>query len=138
MPLKPNIYKSKILVLHGADDPIVPDDQTIAFWNEMREAKANWKFVAYGGAPHLYKLADAGTVRHPPFTTNRLAAAVLPCRISSALVLRRLRDRLRQWRAGAGRLRAGLSAIDRLIGRRYRLNDHAGQLHLARPGNRSR
>ena len=82
MPLKPNIYKSKILVLHGADDPIVPDDQTIAFWNEMREAKANWKFVAYGGAPHLYKLADAGTVRHPPFITNRLAAAVLPCRIS--------------------------------------------------------
>ena len=54
MPLKPNTYKGKILVLHGADDPVVPDDQTMAFWKEMRDAKANWEFVAYGNALHTF------------------------------------------------------------------------------------
>jgi dienelactone hydrolase len=54
MPLKPNTYKGKILVLHGADDPVVPDDQTLAFWKEMRDAEANWEFVAYGKALHTF------------------------------------------------------------------------------------
>ena len=49
-PLKPDTYKGKILVLHGVDDPVVPDDQTMTFWKEMRDAKANWEFVAYGDA----------------------------------------------------------------------------------------
>jgi dienelactone hydrolase len=47
-------YKGKILVLHGANDPVVPDDQTLAFWKEMRNAKANWEFVAYGNALHTF------------------------------------------------------------------------------------
>jgi class 3 adenylate cyclase len=42
------------LVLHGADDPVVPDDQTLSFWKEMREATANWQFVAYGRALHTF------------------------------------------------------------------------------------
>ena len=58
-PLKPDTYKGKILVLHGVDDPVVPDDQTMAFWKEMRDAKANWEFVARQRAPHLHQLADA-------------------------------------------------------------------------------
>ena len=39
---------------NGADDPVVPDDQTLAFWKEMREAEANWEFVAYGKALHTF------------------------------------------------------------------------------------
>ena len=53
-PLKPNTYKGKILVLHGIDDPVVPDDMTMAFWKEMRDAKADWEFVAYGKALHTF------------------------------------------------------------------------------------
>ena len=53
-PLKPDVYKGKILVLHGVDDPVVPDEQTLAFWKEMRDAKANWEFVAYGRALHTF------------------------------------------------------------------------------------
>jgi dienelactone hydrolase len=53
-PLAPNGYKGKILVLHGVDDPVVPDDQVLAFWNEMRNAKANWEFVSYGNALHTF------------------------------------------------------------------------------------
>ena len=54
MPLKPNTYRGKILVLHGADDPVVPDEQTMAFWKEMRDGKADWEFAAYGGALHTF------------------------------------------------------------------------------------
>jgi len=53
-PLKRDTYKGKILVLHGVDDPVVPDEQTLGFWKEMREAKANWEFVAYGKALHTF------------------------------------------------------------------------------------
>jgi dienelactone hydrolase len=53
-PLKPGTYNGKILVLHGIDDPIVPDDMTMGFWKEMRDAKANWEFVAYGKALHTF------------------------------------------------------------------------------------
>jgi dienelactone hydrolase len=53
-PLAAGAYRGKILVLHGADDPIVPDDQVTAFWNEMRAAKVDWQFVAYGGALHTF------------------------------------------------------------------------------------
>jgi dienelactone hydrolase len=38
----------------GVGDPVVPDDQTMAFWKEMRDAKANWEFVAYGNALHTF------------------------------------------------------------------------------------
>jgi dienelactone hydrolase len=53
-PLAAGAYKGKILVLHGVDDPVVPDDQPMAFWKEMRDAKANWEFVAYGNALHTF------------------------------------------------------------------------------------
>ena len=53
-PLKPNTYQGKILVLHGVDDPVVPDDMTMGFWKEMRDANANWEFVAYGKAVHTF------------------------------------------------------------------------------------
>ncbi len=53
-PLKPDTYKGKILALHGANDPVVPDDMTLGFWKEMRDAKANWEFVAYGKAVHTF------------------------------------------------------------------------------------
>jgi dienelactone hydrolase len=53
-PLAAGAYKGKILVLHGVDDPVVPDDQTMAFWKEMRDGQANWEFVAYGNALHTF------------------------------------------------------------------------------------
>ena len=53
-PLAAGAYKGKILVLHGIDDPVVPDDQTLAFWKEMRDAKADWEFVGYGNALHTF------------------------------------------------------------------------------------
>jgi dienelactone hydrolase len=44
--------KAKVLVLHGAEDPNVPEEQVSAFENEMRSAKVDWELVKYSGAVH--------------------------------------------------------------------------------------
>jgi dienelactone hydrolase len=46
--------KGHVLVLHGADDPIVPDTEVLAFEKEMREAKVDWQLVAYGNSVHAF------------------------------------------------------------------------------------
>jgi dienelactone hydrolase len=52
--------KSRVLVLHGADDPNVPPDEVAAFEKEMRDARADWQLVAYGGAVHSFTDWNAG------------------------------------------------------------------------------
>ncbi len=52
--------KGKVLVLHGGDDPHVPQKDVEAFQNEMRVAGADWQFVAYGGAVHAFTNPTAG------------------------------------------------------------------------------
>ena len=46
--------KGKVLVLHGANDPVVPEPEVSAFFKEMREAKVDWYFTAYGNAVHSF------------------------------------------------------------------------------------
>ncbi|UFS69845.1 dienelactone hydrolase family protein [Geomonas sp. RF6] len=52
--------RGKILVLHGADDPIVPHDQVVAFQQEMRLARVDWQMISYGGAVHSFTNPDSG------------------------------------------------------------------------------
>jgi len=52
--------KGKVLILHGADDPIVPPDQVIAFQDEMHKANADWQMVIYGRAVHAFTDPGAG------------------------------------------------------------------------------
>lgn len=52
--------KAKVLVLHGADDPFVPYEQVTAFQEEMRKARVDWQFVAYGNAVHAFTNPAAG------------------------------------------------------------------------------
>ena len=52
--------KGKVLALHGADDPFVPKDQVLAFWDEMRKAGVDWQMAAYGGAVHSFTNPDSG------------------------------------------------------------------------------
>ncbi len=46
--------KAPILVLHGADDPTVSDEQLDGFVAEMKAAKTDWQLVSYGGAVHSF------------------------------------------------------------------------------------
>ncbi len=52
--------KAKVLVLHGADDPFVKQDEVTAFMNEMRAAGVDWQLVQYSGAVHSFTDKRAG------------------------------------------------------------------------------
>lgn len=52
--------KTRLLVLHGADDPHVPPDQVEAFKKEMADAKVDYAFIAYPGAVHAFTQKSAG------------------------------------------------------------------------------
>ena len=51
---------TKVLVLHGADDPNVPEVDVKAFQNEMRTANADWQMVYYANAVHAFTDKNAG------------------------------------------------------------------------------
>ncbi|MGF1657222.1 MAG: dienelactone hydrolase family protein [Verrucomicrobiales bacterium] len=44
----------KVLVLHGADDPLVPVEDVLAFASAVREAGVDWQINSYGGAVHSF------------------------------------------------------------------------------------
>jgi len=46
--------RSKILVLHGYDDPMVPPEQVNQFAEEMINAKADWQIHIYGNTMHAF------------------------------------------------------------------------------------
>lgn len=51
--------KSKVLILHGADDPAVKPDDLMAFQKEMRDNKVDWQMVYYGNAVHAFTQKNA-------------------------------------------------------------------------------
>lgn len=51
---------AKVLVLHGATDPVAPDDAMLAFEDDLRTAPAvDWQLVSYANAMHAFTLPDA-------------------------------------------------------------------------------
>jgi dienelactone hydrolase len=55
----PGSVLAKILVCHGADDILVPQDQVAAFKDEMQAAGADLRFIAYPGALHGFTNPEA-------------------------------------------------------------------------------
>ncbi len=54
VPAEKGRVRSKVLVLHGAADPMVPPEQVAAFKTEMEAADVDYRFVAYDGAKHAF------------------------------------------------------------------------------------
>lgn len=73
MPAKPKQIKSKILVLHGADDPNISGTQLQDFMKEMRNAGTDWEVVLYGNAVHGFSMPDAGNNTASGFAYNEKA-----------------------------------------------------------------
>jgi len=58
---RPNkAINTKVLVLHGADDPHVPQKDIEAFQQEMKESKADWQMIYYSNAVHAFTEKEAG------------------------------------------------------------------------------
>jgi len=51
--------KSKILVLHGERDPMVPLEMVDGFQQEMTQAGADWQLHSYGNAYHAFTNKEA-------------------------------------------------------------------------------
>lgn len=51
---KDKSIKTKILALHGYDDPMVPPDAVNEFCEEMTKAKADWQLQIYGNTQHAF------------------------------------------------------------------------------------
>lgn len=68
-----------VLVLHGADDPFVPDEQVADFSAEMRAAGVDWQLISYGGAVHSFSdpyAAMPGKAEYHPVVAKRSFAAM--------------------------------------------------------------
>ncbi len=72
-PITP--IQSKLLVLHGYDDPMVPPEQVQSFCDEMTEAHADWQLCMYGHTTHAFTNPDANDpvlgTKYNPLTAHR-------------------------------------------------------------------
>lgn len=50
----------EVMVLHGADDPFVPEEEVNGFKDEMKEAGVEYTFIEYPGAVHAFTQKMAG------------------------------------------------------------------------------
>ena len=60
MPAGSGQILGKVLVLHGADDPLVPPGEVLAFEEEMRKAGTDWQMNVYGSAVHGFTRLESG------------------------------------------------------------------------------
>jgi dienelactone hydrolase len=61
-PADSGAVRAKVLVCTGADDPMIPPAQVVAFEEEMRKAAADWQVIAYGDTVHGFTNPEAGKV----------------------------------------------------------------------------
>lgn len=66
--------KGSVLVLHGAEDPFVPEAQVKQFEDEMRGAGVDWQLVKYAKAVHAFTEPEAGNDPAKGAAYNELAA----------------------------------------------------------------
>lgn len=70
--------KAHILVLHGADDPVVPESARIAFEKEMKDGHVkDWEMVVFSNTVHSFTIVSAhqpGRNMYNPVATKRAYA----------------------------------------------------------------
>lgn len=66
--------RTKILMLHGAVDPLVSAEQIAAFEKSMNEGGFDWQWISYSGAVHAFTNPDADKVGIPAIRYNAVAA----------------------------------------------------------------
>ena len=50
---------ASILVLHGLEDPVVPQETVLSFIDEMTKAEADFQIHCYGHAKHAFTFVGA-------------------------------------------------------------------------------
>jgi dienelactone hydrolase len=65
---------AKVLVLHGADDPFVPQDHVSAFMTAMQATDVDWQLVQFSGTVHSFTDPTAswpGQAEYNPVSAKR-------------------------------------------------------------------
>jgi dienelactone hydrolase len=57
--IKGRKIKTRVLALHGHDDPMVPVEQVVALEKELTAARADWQVHVYGHTVHAFSNPDA-------------------------------------------------------------------------------
>lgn len=78
--LSPQPVKAKVLVLHGADDPLAPLEDVVALREELNATDCDWQVHVYGGAKHAFAVPgadvpDIGAKHQPDAERRSLASA---------------------------------------------------------------
>ena len=74
LPQDAKNIQGKVLVLHGADDPYVKEEEVKAFQDEMRKAALDWQMNYYGDAVHSFSNPAAGNDKSGGAAYNQKAA----------------------------------------------------------------
>lgn len=72
-PIGPNGVTAKLLVQHGAEDPMIDYDALKAFLGEMRDAGADCQTIAYTGVMHSFTNPEADGSIMPGILYNEKA-----------------------------------------------------------------
>ncbi len=62
--------KAKVLVCHGAEDPLIPAAHVAGFIEEMTKAGADWELISYGNTVHSFTNPDADGTMMPGIKFN--------------------------------------------------------------------
>ena len=55
----PKSLPVRMLVLHGAEDPVVPAEDMLAFTTDLKQSKVDWTLVEFGNTVHSFTDPDA-------------------------------------------------------------------------------
>lgn len=73
--LRPDVpIHARVLVLHGADDPFVPEKDIKKFIKELRAGKTDWQMIYYSNAVHSFSNPGAGDNNNTGNAYNKEAA----------------------------------------------------------------
>ncbi|HEU0097625.1 MAG TPA: dienelactone hydrolase family protein [Allosphingosinicella sp.] len=72
-PAENEAIRGRLLLCHGADDPIVTAVQRDAFLAEATEARIDWQLHLYGGVGHSFTNPDIDALNLPGFAYDEAA-----------------------------------------------------------------
>jgi len=67
--------RARLLVCHGAEDPLVKKEAVDALMAELRRDKVDWQFIHYGNAAHSFTDPEADQRKMPGMAYEKRAEA---------------------------------------------------------------
>jgi dienelactone hydrolase len=67
--------RARLLVCHGAEDPLVKNEAIDALMAELRRDKVDWQFIHYGNAAHSFTDPEADQRKMPGMAYDMRAEA---------------------------------------------------------------